>query len=167
MPPDAGPYGVMSGTSMASPHVAGVAALLLQRDPRLTPARVRSVLQATATPLGLTGDPEHGPEPVAHQGSGRVDAMAALRAVDGEQPYATTAELAQTRPDGRHPLRRALGLTERRRGDRDGLPRLGRRPHERHTGTYRLRLVFDKALGDKDHAPPTQTWTSPEATLVR
>lgn len=34
-------------------------------------------------------------------------------------------------------------------------------------GTYRLRLVFDKALGEKRHAPPTETWTSPDVTLVR
>lgn len=94
LPPSSGSYGVMSGSSMAAPHVAGVAALLLQRDRRLSPARVRSVLQNTATPLGLTGNPARGPEPVAHQSAGRINAMAALRAVDGAQPYATTAELA-------------------------------------------------------------------------
>lgn len=94
LPPSSGSYGVMSGSSMAAPHVAGVAALLLQRDRRLSPARVRSVLQNTASPLGLTGNPARGPEPVAHQSAGRINAMAALRAVDGAQPYATTAELA-------------------------------------------------------------------------
>lgn len=94
LPAASGSYGVLSGTSMAAPHVAGVAALLLQRDRGLTPSRVRSVLQTTATPLGLTGDPERGAEPVAHQGAGRVDALAALRAVGDEKPYATTAELA-------------------------------------------------------------------------
>lgn len=40
-----------SGTSMASPHVAGAAAVLLQAQPRLTPAQVRLALQATATPV--------------------------------------------------------------------------------------------------------------------
>ncbi|TIC83264.1 hypothetical protein E8D34_16300 [Nocardioides sp. GY 10113] len=34
-------------------------------------------------------------------------------------------------------------------------------------GTYRLRLVFEKALGDADGAPRTETWTSPDITLVR
>lgn len=34
------------------------------------------------------------------------------------------------------------------------------------SGTYRLRLVFDKALGDNDGAPPQQTWTSPAVTVV-
>ncbi|WUN28623.1 Fn3-like domain-containing protein [Streptomyces sp. NBC_00316] len=34
-------------------------------------------------------------------------------------------------------------------------------------GTYRLRFVFDKALGDRQKSPGTQIWTSPEVTLVR
>jgi serine protease AprX len=40
-----------SGTSMASPHVAGAAAVLLQANPNLTPAQVREVLESTATPV--------------------------------------------------------------------------------------------------------------------
>ncbi len=40
-----------SGTSMASPHIAGAAAVLLQANPNLTPTQVRQALQATATPI--------------------------------------------------------------------------------------------------------------------
>ena len=42
---------VASGTSMASPHVAGAVAVLLQANPNLTADQARSALQATATPV--------------------------------------------------------------------------------------------------------------------
>lgn len=45
----------ISGTSMASPHVAGVAALILAASPNLTPAQVTSALLARAT-VGVVGD---------------------------------------------------------------------------------------------------------------
>jgi subtilisin family serine protease len=45
---------IKSGTSMASPHVAGVAALLLQEDPNLTPAEITDRILADATP-GVVG----------------------------------------------------------------------------------------------------------------
>ena len=40
-----------SGTSMASPHIAGAAAVLKQAQPALTPDQIRQALQATATPV--------------------------------------------------------------------------------------------------------------------
>ena len=45
-----GSYAQESGTSMASPHVAGVVALLLSIEPQLTPAQVKQRLIATAEP---------------------------------------------------------------------------------------------------------------------
>jgi subtilisin family serine protease len=47
----------MNGTSMAAPHAAGAAALLLQADPTLAPARVRERLMAQATPGRITTAP--------------------------------------------------------------------------------------------------------------
>src|SRR5439155_4084203 len=44
-------YQRLSGTSMASPHVAGAAALLLARNSSLTPAALKALLMATVDPL--------------------------------------------------------------------------------------------------------------------
>jgi subtilisin family serine protease len=59
----------LSGTSMATPHIAGVAALLRQAHPEWTPDQVKSMIVTSAHPLGL--DP-------TIQGAGLVDALDAL-----------------------------------------------------------------------------------------
>ena len=41
-----------AGTSMAAPHVAGVAALVKAKNPSFTPSQIRARLEQTATPLG-------------------------------------------------------------------------------------------------------------------
>jgi serine protease len=43
------------GTSMASPHVAGLAALLMSQMPGLTPAQVEKIIRMTALDLGTAG----------------------------------------------------------------------------------------------------------------
>ncbi|HEY1545482.1 MAG TPA: S8 family serine peptidase [Xanthobacteraceae bacterium] len=69
-----GGYGFTTGTSVATAHVSGLAALLLERDPRLTPAAVQAILMKTARDLGPKGrDDEYG--------AGLVDAYAALLAL--------------------------------------------------------------------------------------
>lgn len=56
-----GKYGYDQGTSMASPHVAGVVALMLAANPDLTPTDVRLILQLSSTDLGDEGwDPIYG-----------------------------------------------------------------------------------------------------------
>ncbi|MBD1810182.1 S8 family serine peptidase [Microcoleus vaginatus DQ-U2] len=47
-------YDTLTGTSMATPHVAGVAALVLNANPTLTPAQVEYILTTTANRNGLT-----------------------------------------------------------------------------------------------------------------
>ena len=78
-------YAVYSGTSMASPHAAGAAALLLQSNTALNPGDVRTVLQNTAKPLDLR-NPEaleldastKGKEAVHLQGAGLINVPAAV-----------------------------------------------------------------------------------------
>ena len=67
-------YYYLSGTSMASPHVAGIVALLAQHRPALTAAQAESVLQSTALPIPGV--------PASAQGSGLAQADRALAAVD-------------------------------------------------------------------------------------
>jgi subtilisin len=61
----------MDGTSMACPHVAGTAALLLKANPSLTPAQVQEILKETAVDLGTPGFDNY-------YGYGRIDAAKAV-----------------------------------------------------------------------------------------
>lgn len=49
--PVADAYATYQGTSMATPHVAGVVSLMLSANPDLTPAQVKSILEDTVTPF--------------------------------------------------------------------------------------------------------------------
>jgi subtilisin family serine protease len=48
-------YAMSTGTSIATAHVSGVVALMLERDPTLKPDDVRKILESTATDLGPKG----------------------------------------------------------------------------------------------------------------
>ncbi|MBD8062086.1 S8 family serine peptidase [Oceanitalea stevensii] len=69
----------LSGTSMASPHVAGIAALVRAANPGWSPQEVKAGIMNTATNPVYSqpgpGGPVYGPERV---GAGRVDAVAAV-----------------------------------------------------------------------------------------
>lgn len=71
-----------SGTSMASPHVAGAVAVLEQANPSLTPTQVRQVLQITADPVAAVDDGGATlteTAPFWQVGYGRVDIAAAVK----------------------------------------------------------------------------------------
>ena len=63
---------MLSGTSMASPHVAGAAALLLQSDPTATPAQIAALIVNSATPDAITGLAAGSPNLVLYTGAAFV-----------------------------------------------------------------------------------------------
>jgi len=72
-----GGYTAMSGTSMATPMVSGVVALILSKNPGLTPEQIKDVLKETAKDLD---------EDENTQGAGRVDAYLAFTKASGLEP---------------------------------------------------------------------------------
>ena len=61
---------LIAGTSQATPHIAGLAALMLSKNPTLTPAQIAQIISANTVNINDS-----------RQGSGRVDANAVLIAV--------------------------------------------------------------------------------------
>ena len=74
-----GVHAALLGTSMAAPHVAGAAALLLQLQPDLTPEEVRAILRGSARVDGFVD--ARGGAPSGAWGFGKLDALAAARAI--------------------------------------------------------------------------------------
>ncbi len=73
------PYAVLGGTSMSSPTVAGIVALMLQAAPGLTPAQVKTALAETALKDNYTGTLATGPNNT--WGAGKANAYGALKKV--------------------------------------------------------------------------------------
>jgi subtilisin family serine protease len=91
-------YSSYSGTSMASPHVAGLVGLMAAANPQATAAEIRSAILSTAVPVsGLAGKVATG---------GLINAAAAVAAIRGTTPppppaVAPVADVVDVSPDPR------------------------------------------------------------------
>jgi minor extracellular serine protease Vpr len=86
-PIELGSYSTISGTSMASPHVAGAVALLLEAHPNTSQQAIRSILQNSADPKVWGGNPGLGfLDNVHRQGAGMLDIDDAILATTSIEP---------------------------------------------------------------------------------
>ncbi|MBX9710812.1 MAG: S8 family serine peptidase, partial [Xanthobacteraceae bacterium] len=69
-----GKYGMSSGTSLSAAFVSGLAALMIARNPNLTPGDLRTALTSSARDLGAKGRDDQ-------FGAGEADAFAAVSAI--------------------------------------------------------------------------------------
>lgn len=80
-------YTVLTGTSMAAPHVAGIVALMLEANPALTPLQIKAILEQTATNM-----PGYEPWEV---GAGAINAYAAIDRAYQARGYGKTLNLGR------------------------------------------------------------------------
>lgn len=95
-------YVIASGTSMAAPHVAGAAAVLLSAQPDLTWQQVKSTLMGSAQPGG---------NPVWEEGSGRVWIPGAIEQQVTASPASVSLGGFEFPQDGLEPVTKTLTYT--------------------------------------------------------
>ncbi len=94
-PPMEDRYGTISGTSMASPHVAGLAALIKSYLPTITHDEIRAAINLSADDIGLEGFD-------TSTGNGRINAFRALLLASGV-PLVVSASPVDGSIDARQP----------------------------------------------------------------
>ncbi|RNI32035.1 choice-of-anchor D domain-containing protein [Rufibacter immobilis] len=82
-----GGYAAMSGTSMATPMVAGMVALMLSENPDLTPQAVLQIMRTTADPIGATTQYE------GKLGAGRINVLEAIKSIQGQKNNAAPSAI--------------------------------------------------------------------------
>ncbi|MGB2953529.1 MAG: S8 family serine peptidase [Gaiellaceae bacterium] len=138
-----GGWDSFSGTSMATPHVAGGAALLLERHPNWTVAQVKSALVLTGTPMESPSG--IGEAPPTREGGGQID----LPAADDPRVFASPTNISFGLLRRGRVLTRTIQLTDAGGG----------------AGTWQVRVTRRGGVNVKIDAP--QTATVPGSLSVR
>ncbi|MEG8278827.1 S8 family peptidase [Streptomyces sp. AHA2] len=130
-------YAFYQGTSMAAPHIAGLAALMKSANSALTPAQIESAVKANARPLPGTCS--------GGCGAGLADAAKTVQAVKGGTSTGTTfsSATAVAIPDNGAAIESPIGVTGRS-GNAPSALQVG----VDITHTYRGDLVIDLVAPD-------------------
>ena len=135
-------YGVKSGTSMASPHVAGLAGLLFSQNPGRSNAVVRSLIESTTEDLGPAGRD-------AFFGTGRINAYRAVQGItDPTEPQSGLFPDSLT----------ASGYGHARKLARDASGTLHLAWHGREGSQYQVRYATSSDDG--------MTWSVPQVVFA-
>ena len=149
-PLEAGGYATLSGTSMASPHVAGAVALLLEARPNTPAAAMRDLLQNSAEPRLWSGNPGLGFLELVHrQGAGMVQIVDAIRSTTKVEPGKLSLGESEAGPVTRT-------LTVKNSGAAPVTYSLSHEPALASRGTFTISYF---------NAPATVTWSAPSLTV--
>jgi minor extracellular serine protease Vpr len=149
-PIEQGSYAILSGTSMASPHVAGAVALLLEARPNTPSNAVRSLLQNYAVPQLWSGNPGLGFLEMAHrQGAGMLQIADAINSTVKVDPGKLSLGESEAGPVTRT-------LTVRNDGSAAVTFNLAHDPALATNGTFTISSF---------NAPATVTWSAPTLTV--
>jgi len=149
-PLEAGGYANLSGTSMASPHMAGAVALLLEARPNTPPAAVRDLFQNYAEPHVWSGNPGLGFLELVHrQGAGLIQIADVIRSTVKVEPGKLSLGESEAGPVTRT-------LTVKNSGPAAVTFSLSNEAALASLGTFTLSYF---------NAPATVTWSAPTLTV--
>jgi subtilisin family serine protease len=149
-PLENGGYANLSGTSMASPHVTGAVALLLEARPHTPPAAVRDLFQNYAEPHVWSGNPGLGfLELVQRQGAGLIQIADVVRSTVKVEPGKLSLGESEAGPVTRT-------LTVQNSGSAPVTFTLSHEPALASRGTFSLSYFAD---------PASVAWSAPSLTV--
>ena len=148
-------YGTMIGTSMAAPHVAGLAALMKAVRPSVTVTQVLKFMQVTAAPLSAS---QCGRSSGADCGAGLVNAATALQVVKARVIVRAVPHVEKASADSVAPAAVVVlgAVTSSTAYEFAGLP----------SGTYRIEAFADLNGNDQPDSDEPITRTGKEVTVA-